>query len=87
MKKPTSKLYLLRPVEGDLLWEPWYDKIFGLVIRAKTKKQARKMASLQAGYETADAWLNPAHSTCKKLNTAGKDEIVICDYHSALKGI
>lgn len=34
------KLWLLRPIEteGPNLWDPWYDKAFGFVVRAKNGK-------------------------------------------------
>ena len=39
------KLWILMPKEnlnkGDDPWNPWYDKCFGMIIRAKTEEEAR----------------------------------------------
>lgn len=77
------KLYLLKAKEGDELWEPWYDKSFGHVVRAKNEKQARKIASVKRGDEGVDAWLNPEHSTCEILSPRGEEELIITDFHAA----
>lgn len=49
------KLWLLRPIDpdagGDNPWEPWYDKLFGAVVRAETEDQARLLVSAHAGDE------------------------------------
>ncbi len=90
------KLWLLRPVIESGLWDPWYDKAFGFVVRAKTEKQARKMAEKQSGDEsrhhyTADkavvpmkqAWIDPSYSTCVELTADGDSGVVICDFRYA----
>jgi hypothetical protein len=48
------KLWLLRPIEGleNDPWEPWYDKVFGFVIRAETEERAREIANENGRDET-----------------------------------
>ena len=93
------KLWLLRPVEdlekGDNPWEPWYDKVFGFVIRAESEKDARSTAQDEAGDETrgrfmgkktADTtqpWLEKKYSTCMELTTEGVAGLIIKDFASA----
>lgn len=39
------KLWLLRPIDPHGgLWDPWFDKIFGFVVRAETETEARTLA-------------------------------------------
>jgi hypothetical protein len=92
------KLWILRPKSGldenNSPWEPWYDKAFGFVVRAKTEKQARQIANDHGGNETGkislrvyrtggDPWLNPDESTCIELNSDGDEEMILCDFASA----
>jgi hypothetical protein len=83
------KLWLLRPVDGDELWEPWFDKTFGFVVRAETEEQARAIATTAAGNEDyagrlrTNAWVDSAHSSCIELTPDGESGIVIQDVHSA----
>ena len=85
------KLWLLRPIEGDALWEPWYDKAFGFVVRAETEADARALALTDSGEETFDllgpdtdraAW-ESAHSTCVELLPDGEPGVVMRDYASS----
>jgi len=77
------KLYILRPIKGRREWTPWYDKCFGLVVRAKSEEEARVIASHEAGDEGGKAWLNDCASTCEVLSTKGEIGIVIKDFASA----
>lgn len=84
------KLWLLLPVEGDDLWEPWYDKAFGFVIAAETEEQARIIAQKgggdECGWEGDDpAWVDPTHSTCVELTADAYTEptVVMRDFASA----
>jgi len=51
-------LWLLRPREDlpveDNPWEPWYDKAFGFVVRAKTEAIARQLANADGGAEVVE---------------------------------
>ena len=82
------KLWLLRPVKGlpdnDNPWDPWYDKPFGYVVRAKTEGEARKIAEDKSGTALKKhTWLNPQYSTCVELTSDGLSEVIIEDFAAA----
>jgi hypothetical protein len=91
------KLWLLRP-RADLLareahpWEPWFEKVFGLVIRAGTEAAARALARSQAGQEglgiyrqfgleedevAAEVWLDSAWTSCDELKPDGEAGVLV----------
>ena len=83
------KLWLLRPHDdlksNDNPWGPWFDKLFGLVIRAETEQHAR-----EAAYEEItpcngpeNVWTDPKYVTCIELNADGLEEVIIRDEHDA----
>jgi len=89
------KLYILRPQhdlpEDDNPWEPWFDKCFGLVVRAKDEKQARELAHERGMDEnrgefagkkiafTKSPWLDEKYSTCTELHEDGEAKVIIQD--------
>ena len=73
-------LWLLRPVRQ---WEPWYDKMFGVVVRAPTREEARRLASKEAGDEGAAAWTDSSESTCEELAPEGPEGVIIKDFAAA----
>ena len=85
------KLWILRPVVGNDLWVPWYDKAFGFIVRAKNEKEARALAQAEAGDEAWDnqfrsgipAWTDPKNSTCEPLSARGEAGIVMQDFAAA----
>jgi hypothetical protein len=78
------KLWLLRPIDFESApWKPWYDKCFGVVVRAESEDVARRMAHEEHGYDLDGAWLAPQWSTCTELLPEGEPEIVICDVAKA----
>ena len=88
------KLFLLRPKEGltgdDNCWDPWYDKSFGMVVRAKTEIAARMIADSNAGAENGckdktskNPWLDKKFSTCVELTAEGELEMIIQDFATA----
>ena len=93
------KLWLLRPIQdlpdNDNPWEPWYDKAFGFVVRAKNEKEAREFAHQDAGEEnrgeflfkktanTTEPWKNEKYSTCIELKKDGDAGVIIQDSASA----
>ncbi len=92
------KLWILRPretTEGDNPWSPWYDKVFGFVVRAETARAARKIANENAGDEnrgcflgektskTKQPWLDAKYSKCTRLGDDGKQGLVMRDSASA----
>jgi len=42
--RPSKEVYAAMNEDKDNPWEPWYDKTFGYVIRAKNEKVARIIA-------------------------------------------
>lgn len=86
------KLWLLGPnvgrpsvgVEHVDPWEPWYDKRFGLVVRAETEAEARRLASDTDDMSaTKAAWLDPALATCVVLTPEGEPGVILEDRHHA----
>ena len=88
------KLWLLRPVDSDSgPWDPWYDRVFGFVIRAETPGEARAIAQAGGGSETyswkgrekvsVPAWTDSRFSTCEELTADGEPGIIIKDLASA----
>jgi hypothetical protein len=61
-------------------WNPWYDKAFGYIIRAKSKRHARKMASESSGM---DDWNNNKYVSCERLKDGGEAGIILEDFASA----
>lgn len=79
-------LWLLEPIDKHSgPWNPWYDKCFGAVVRAKTETEARQVLAGQTNAydEGPDAWLNPALSTCVQLSARGKAEVLLREEHWA----
>ena len=75
------KLWILTP---KVKWDPWYDKAFGFVIRAKTEVKARELASENAGDEGKEVWMNVGITTCIPLNQTGPEEkVILIDFHAA----
>lgn len=75
-----TKLYILEPVKD---WKPWYDKLFGVIVRARTEKQARKMASKYAGDEGKEVWLDADKTTCTLLLNEGDVEVIMTNFANA----
>jgi hypothetical protein len=74
------KLYKLEPIKN---WEPWYDKTFGLVIRATNEEEARKEAMNHSGDEGAALWLDPTLTKCEELNQDGIPWLILQNFASA----
>lgn len=82
------KLWILKPKNPknfppgiDDPWEPWYDKCFKVVVRAKNSKSARKIAH-DAGYDEnhvdhIQPWLDSMFSSCEELKNDGVAEVII----------
>jgi hypothetical protein len=73
-------LYLLRPLTD---WDPWYDKVFGFVVRASSPVEAREMAANECGDEGAAVWLDPENTTCEELLAEGESVVILRDCASA----
>jgi len=72
--------------ETDDPWKPWYDKNFGLVVRALTEEQARKLAQRAAGDESRSGkkpWLHASYSRCEELLPDGEADVLMINHKSA----
>ncbi len=90
-------LWILKPIfdpppDGPECWDPWYDCVFGMIIRAKTEEQARQIAKTNEGSEGSSSyhprpptspWLDPEYTTCEELSIEGTADIIIADTHWA----
>ena len=77
------KLWIVRARDGHDVWNPWYDKAFGFVVRAGTEEEARTLASFVHGAEGREPWLDATASTCEELTGDGAAEVVMADVHNA----
>lgn len=70
--------------KDDDPWNPWYDKNFGLVVRAKTEDRARQLAqSVAADEKPGSPWLDAKYSTCEQLTSKGTEGVLMIDSRSA----
>lgn len=91
------KLWLLQArtdlPEGDDPWNPWYDKTFAMVVRAKDEQHARALAHTAGADEnrgsflnaksadTQTPWLQDKYSTCEPLVArVGPAGVLITDH-------
>src|SRR5262249_62224309 len=78
-----NKLWILRPVNEEAApWLPWFDRMFGFVIRAKSEAAARTLAAEHAGDEGGRAGLSPESATCTELRADGHEEGIMRDYNA-----
>ena len=77
------KLWILRPIERHAIWDNWFDKVFGFVVRAETENQARTLAADGCGEEGRMAWIDSESSACGELFLAGEPCIIIKDCRGA----
>ena len=68
------KIWLLKQPEFN------YYYIAGFVMAAISEKQARLLASKEAGEEGAEIWLDPARSTCEELTANRAKGFILRDY-------
>lgn len=73
----STKLWLLRLNNAV---GPKYDIAQGFVVRAGSPKEARKLASAEAGDEGADVWLSAERSSCKVLKQDGRQGVILRDF-------
>jgi hypothetical protein len=79
----SMKLWLLKPVDDTAApWLPWYDRMFGFVIRAISEDKARSLAASKCGDEGPDAWLSSRTSFCVELQADGAEGIILENYNS-----
>ena len=69
------KLWILRATENqdeDNPFGDWMDVVRGLVVRAETAADARRLASKKRGFERPEAWLNARYTSCVELTYDGQ---------------
>ena len=98
-----SRLWLLRP-HAEVLerkshpWRPWFEKVFGVVVRAANETDARALAQAEAGSEgvgvyrelgcaqeekAAAVWLDPTKTACEMLEVDGPPAVILVDRREA----
>jgi hypothetical protein len=76
------KLWILRPLKDDSApWLPYFDRMFGFVIRAESEDKARSLAASNWGDEGPDAWLSSRLSTCVELRADGPAGVILESYN------
>lgn len=70
MKK---RLYLLEANSNG------YDQYRGMVVRAASAKDARKVASKQDSVQP-EKWFDKKHTSCMPLSSTGKSEVILSDF-------
>ncbi len=74
------KLYLLQNPDHD---DRKHDIACGFVIRAKSPKEARKIASQQCGDEGPGTWLDPEMSSCLRIPVESvHSEVILRDFNA-----
>lgn len=88
-----NKLWILRPMPWRAEhagvpavpspWIPWYDKTFGMVVRAVSERSARSIAAEGCAEEGEEAWLNSDYSSCVELTPEGNAGTIMRDHARA----
>ena len=76
------RLWILKPVDDSSApWLPYFDRMFGFVIRARTEDAARGVAASNCGAEGPDAWLSSKLSTCVEVLAEGSEGVILDNYN------
>ena len=76
-------LWILRPLDsGSHPWRPFYDKMFGVVVRAKTELNAREVAAANSEDEGGNVWRNEKLTSCIQLNPDAEDGVILKDVYN-----
>lgn len=70
------KIWILWAKDDSDYFEPWYDKMFEIVVVAKNEEVARQIASKNCSYEGKQPWLLPEHTNCEEVSV-DEERIVI----------
>jgi hypothetical protein len=73
-------LWKLNPIKP---WEPWYDCMFAIVVRAGSEDEARRLAVTEAGSEGEDVWTDPSKTVCERVWPDGGSEVICRDFARA----
>ena len=75
---------------GNDPWSPWYDKTFGMVIRADSEKEAREVGQHKCKHNdeckegiTTEPWIDENYSTCIQLSYEGEKKVILEDFMAA----
>jgi hypothetical protein len=100
---PSMQLWILRP-QLEVLereahpWTPPWDKTMGVLVRAETEEDARRLAQTKAGFEgegiyarlglTEDevaekVWLAEKWTVCEELTPDGEAGVILVVRHGA----
>ncbi len=99
----VMKLWLLQPRSAVLErsahpWEPPFEKVMGLVVRAEHEAAARALAQEKAGNEglgiyrtlgipdeptAANVWLDAAWTQCDELGAEGEAGVILVDRYES----
>jgi hypothetical protein len=63
------KIWLLEAIDGSEYFDPWYDKMFGIVVVAESEEKARLLAAEAKADEGKQPWLSPEHTSCEEILT------------------
>lgn len=103
MQCEPMRLWLLRPhtevlARGRSPWRPWFEKVFGVVVRASSEEEARALAHSEAGSEglgiyqglglaseqvAKAVWLDPLFTACDRLLEDGPPAVILVDRREA----
>jgi hypothetical protein len=79
-------------------WRPWFEKVFGVVVRASNETEARSLAQEEAGSEglgvyrdlgcaqeerAAAVWLDARYTTCEELIAEAPPAVILVDRREA----
>jgi hypothetical protein len=100
---PNMQLWILRP-QFEVLereahpWTPPWDKTMGVLVRAETELEARRLAQTKEGHEgkgiysrlglpedelADDVWLKPEWTACEELTGEGEPGVILVVRHGA----
>ncbi len=60
--------------------EHGYDESDGFVVRAASEHEARKIASVNAGYEGRSVWLDASKSSCEVVPPDGPSGLIFSGF-------
>lgn len=78
-----KKLWLLQSIPAEVAkarvdpWDPPYDCMFGVVVRAGSEQEARQLASGVAQDEGRWPWLASELTSCIELSPDGEDAVIL----------
>ncbi len=73
------KLFKLAPINTgpDSDWDVWYDKMFGIVVRAENEQDARIIAAAACGVEKPELWRDATKTSCVVVTLKGEPAVIL----------